>query len=147
MRQDVSTVKSVAGMFSPPRQHTSCPSKVSSASAAIANLLHRARNMPPRSSHLVDYGTSMWDVPPRTAWTLANVCVFGITVQQANLVSVGNVDSRNSHRTARNCAETSGRCNVSGQKNTFIQRHPRHAQSFALYSTKPALRVHLSRLP
>ena len=31
--------------FSPPRQHTSCPSNVISANAAIANLLHRARTL------------------------------------------------------------------------------------------------------
>ena len=43
IRQDVSAGKCVAGVISPPRQHTSCSPKVISASAAIANLLHRAR--------------------------------------------------------------------------------------------------------
>ena len=43
IRQDVSAEKCVAGMFSTPRQHASCSSKVVSVSAAIANLLHRAR--------------------------------------------------------------------------------------------------------
>ena len=40
--QDVSDGKCVAAVISPPRQHTSCSPKVISASAAIANLLHRA---------------------------------------------------------------------------------------------------------
>ena len=44
IRQDVSAGECVAGMISPPRQHTSCSSKVIiSASASIANLLQRAR--------------------------------------------------------------------------------------------------------
>ena len=43
IRQDVSAGKCVAAMISPPRQHTSCSSQVVSGSAAIANLLHRAR--------------------------------------------------------------------------------------------------------
>ena len=43
IRQDISAGKFVAGMISPPRQHTLCSSKVVSASAAIANLFHRAR--------------------------------------------------------------------------------------------------------
>ena len=43
IRQDVSTGKSVAGMSSPPGQHTACTPKVISASATIATLLHRAR--------------------------------------------------------------------------------------------------------
>ena len=41
--QDVSAGKCVAAMISPPRQYTSCSSKVVSVNAAIANLLHRAR--------------------------------------------------------------------------------------------------------
>ena len=43
IRQDISAGNCVAGMISPPRQHTSGSSKVIPASAAIANLLHRAR--------------------------------------------------------------------------------------------------------
>ena len=43
IRQHVSAGKSVAGMISTPRLHTSCSSQVISASAAIACLLHRAR--------------------------------------------------------------------------------------------------------
>ena len=41
--RDVFAGKCVAGMISPPRQYTSCTTKVISASAAIANLFHRAR--------------------------------------------------------------------------------------------------------
>ena len=43
IRQDVSAGKCVAGMISPPRQHTSCSFKVLSASVAIANVLYLAR--------------------------------------------------------------------------------------------------------
>ena len=42
-RQDVAAGKCVAGLISPPRQHTSCLSQVVSASSCIAYVLHRAR--------------------------------------------------------------------------------------------------------
>ena len=81
LRQDVSAGKCVAGLISPPQQHTSCPSKVISASASIANLLHRAR-MPWIQEHTCD--SWFWDLPktealaaqPRTAWVLADFLYF-----------------------------------------------------------------------
>ena len=56
IRQDVSAVKRVAGMISPPRQHTSCSPKVISASAAIANLLHYAHMLWTPEHHFVVVG-------------------------------------------------------------------------------------------
>ena len=81
IRQDISARKCVARMISPPRQHTSCSSKVISASASIDNLLHRAR-MPWILEHPCD--SWLCDVPeiqtlapqPRTAWALAFFYVF-----------------------------------------------------------------------
>ena len=81
IRQDVSAGKYVAGMISPPRQHTSGSPKIISVSAAIARLLHRAR-MPSILEH--PCGSCLWDVPQiealaaqlRKAWALADVCIF-----------------------------------------------------------------------
>ena len=60
-------------MISLPRRHISCPFKVISASAAISNLLHRARML-----RILDHPCEswLWDVPklqtlaarPRTVW-------------------------------------------------------------------------------
>ena len=42
--------------------------------------------------------------------------IFGSPCRKRTLFLVGNVDSRDSHRIARKCAGTGGRCSVSGQK-------------------------------
>ena len=60
LRQDVSAGTCVAGMISPPRLHISCCSKVISAPASIASLLHRAR-MPWILEHQCE--SWLWDVP------------------------------------------------------------------------------------
>ena len=73
---DSSAGKFVTAMISPPRQHSSCSSKVLSASAAIANSLYRAR-MPWILEHPCD--SWLWNVlkiealaaQSRTSWTLA----------------------------------------------------------------------------
>ena len=59
VRQDVSAGTCVAATLSPPRQHTSCSSKAITATAAIANLLHRAC-MPWILEHPCD--SWLWDV-------------------------------------------------------------------------------------
>ena len=92
IRQDVSAGKCVAGMVSPPRQHTSYSSKVISASASIANLLHRAR-MPWILEHPCD--SWLWDVPknPDSCGAASHGqspsgCLhFWISMQQASVVS------------------------------------------------------------
>ena len=84
IRQDVSAGKCVAGMISPPRQHTSGSPKVISASAAIANLLHRAR-MHWILEHPCD--SWLWDVPQieaHTAWTLADYFHFWLKQSTEN---------------------------------------------------------------
>ena len=91
-RHDVSAGTCVAGMISPPRQHTSCCPKAISASASIANLLHRAR-MPWILEHPCD--SWLWNVPkiqtlaaqPRTAWLLADFCVLWTSKQKACVAS------------------------------------------------------------
>ena len=126
IQQDVSAGICVAAMISPPRQLTSCSSKVISASASIANLLHRARK-PWILEHPCD--SCLWDVPklqtlaaqPRTAWAPADFCIFGSTCGKRTLFLVGNVDSRDWHRVARKCAGTSGRCSATGEKHV----HPK----------------------
>ena len=138
-------------MISPPRQHSSCSPKVISTSAAILNLFHRA-HMPWILEQPCD--SRLWDVPKiqtlaaqrRTAWALADFCVFGLACRQRTLFLVGNVDSRDLPRIAAKCAGRGGSCSVSGQ-NMFIQRLPHHAQSFALRVNTPALPVYLSRWP
>ena len=97
IRQDVSAGKCVAGMISPPRQHTS--------SVAISNLLHRARR-PWILEHPCD--SWLWNVPkiealaarPRTAWALAECCIFVSQNRNRMLLLVGSVDSRDLYRIA-----------------------------------------------
>ena len=118
-RQDVSTRKCVAGIISRPRQHTSCPPIVFSASTAIANLLHRAR-MP---WILEPCGSLLCDVPKiqtlaaqrRTVWAVADFCLGSRCMTRRSFL-VGNVDNRDLHRVARSCVGTGGRCSVSRQK-------------------------------
>ena len=106
---DVSAGKCVARMISLPRQHTSCSGNVISASAAVANMLHRAR-MPRILDHPCD--SWLWDVPKietlaaqlRTAWALADFGIFGSPCRKRTLLLVGNVDGRDLHRIARTCA-------------------------------------------
>ena len=75
IRQDVSAGKCVAAMISPPRPHSSCSPNVLSASAAIANLLHRAR-MSWILEHPCVHGSGTYRKSrplrqPRTAWTMS----------------------------------------------------------------------------
>ena len=116
-------------MITPTRQHSSCSSKVISGSAAIANLLHRAR-MLWILEHPFD--SWFWGVPriqtlaaPRTAWALADFCIFGSPCRKRTRFLVGNVDSRDLHRIARKCAGTGGRCSVTGQEHV----HPKASAS------------------
>ena len=75
IRQDVSAGKLVEAVIPPSRIHTSCFPQVISASASIADLLHRGRT-PWILEHPCD--SRLWGVPkfqtlaqPRTAWALA----------------------------------------------------------------------------
>ena len=130
-----------AGIISLPRQHASCSSKVISASAAIANLFHRAR-MPWILEHPCD--SWWWDVPkipdlcraashglgPREFWC------FWITCRKRTLFLVGNEDSRDSHRIVRKCVGTCGRCSVPGQEHV----HPKASASRSeFYSSRDHL--------
>ena len=86
-------------MIPPPRQHASCSSKVISASAAIANLLHRART-PCILEHTCH--SWLWDVSkiqtraahPRAAWPWQIFGVFGSPCRKRTLFQVGSVDRR-----------------------------------------------------
>ena len=105
IRQDVSVGKCVARKISLPRVHTSCSSKVISATASIASLLHRVR-MPWILEHTC--GSWLWDVlknpaRPCTAWALADCCVFGSPCRKRTLCLVGNDDSIDLHGGARQC--------------------------------------------
>ena len=84
---------------------------------AIANLLQRA-GMPCEIHTLA--------AQPRTAWALANVCIFGSLCTKRTLFLVGNLDSRDLHRIDRKCAGEGGRCSVSGQKHV----HPKASALF-----------------
>ena len=145
IRQGVSAGKCVAGMISPPRQHTSCSSKVFSASFAIANLCHRARTLWVLENPCDSW---LWDVPTIKALAGRSLARpgpwrfflrFWITLHEANVVSGWK---RVQERLAPYCSQ-----NVLGQvdvavfqdKNMFIQMLPHHAQSFALHVTSPAL--------
>ena len=151
IRQDVATGKCVAGMISPPRQHTSCSSKVISASTSIAHLLHRVR-IPWILEHPCD--SWLWDEPkirtlaaqPRMAWALwiwvslahhaeCALCswlgTWTIEIHTVWLASVlEQVD----------VAEFQ-------DKRMFILTLQHDAQISALHITTPALPVCLSRLP
>ena len=113
--------KCVAAMISPPRQHTSCSSQVISASASTA---YRGR-MPWILEHPCD--SWLCDVPkievlaaqPRTAWALADHCIFGSPSRKRSLILFGNVDSRDLHRVARKCAGTGRRCIVTVEKDVL----------------------------
>ena len=107
-------------MISLPRQHAACSPNVISASAAIANLLHRAR-MPCDSR--------LWDVPKIRTFAGAtshglgggNMC-FWITVQEAIVAS--------GWERGPQCAGT-GRCSVTGQKHVY----PKASASFSKFSS------------
>ena len=94
IRQDISAGKRIAGMISPPRQHTSCSPKVISPSAATAHLFHRARR-PWILEHPCD--SWFWDVPkiqtlatqPRTAWAPADSCILGSPCSKRTFFLVG----------------------------------------------------------
>ena len=66
--------------------------------------------------------------------------------RKRTLFLVGNIDSRDSNRIARNLCWNRRSCCVSGH-NMSIQKTHHHAQSFVLHATTPALPVCLSRLP
>ena len=152
IRQDVSAEKGVAAMISPPRQHTSCSSKIISASASIAYLLHRDRML-----WIVEHPCDswLWDVPKlqtlavqlRTVWALADFCILGSPCTKRTLFLVGNVDSRDQHRVARNTVLGQADVAVCLEKKNFIQKLPPHVQGVVLHVTTPALSVCLSRSP
>ena len=106
IRQDVSAGKCVAATMSPPRQHILCSDKLFTASATIANFLHRA-HMSKIIEHPFD--SWVWNVPkiqalsaePRTSWLLSNSWVFGSSWRECTLFLVGNVDNRDQRRIAR----------------------------------------------
>ena len=138
IRRDASAGKCVERMISPPRPHIACIPKVISASAAIANLLHRAR-MPRIQEHPCD--SWLWDVPknrtscgrqPRTAWAVADHCIFWFTVRKSErCVWFGKCGQQ---RLAPSCSQVSWdtrtlHCVVS--INMFIQKLSHHAQSFS----------------
>ena len=140
IRQDVSTGKRVAAMISPPRQHSSCSSKVLSASAALLQHAHT----PWILEHTCD--SWFWEVPkiqtlaaqPRTAWARGGLLFF-----------------QNTEIRLRFWLETwtAGICTVflasvlgqSGRRS--VRRLLRHALSLHLHVTTPALSVYLSRMP
>ena len=150
-RQDVSAGKCVAGMTSPPRQHTSCSHKVISASAAIANLRHRAR-----MSWILEHPSESWlwgraeNTDPCGAASHglgadglvfldhcagSELCFWlGTWTTEICTVLLASVLQR------VDAAVCPG-------KNMFIQRLPHHAQRFILHVTTPALSFSLSRLP
>ena len=134
-------------MISPPRQHVSGSSKVISASAAIANLLHRAR-MPcileyPRDSRFVGRAKiQSFCGKALRGPGFGGFLHFRITVQKANVVSRW----KRGHRISCKCAGTGGHCSVTRQ-HIVTQRRPHHAHSFVLHVTTLGLAVYLSRLP
>ena len=143
IRQDVATRKCVAGMISPPRQHTSCSSKVISASTSIAHLLHRVR-IPWILEHPCD--SWLWDdakiltlaAQPRRAWALVDLGIFGSPCRMRTLFLVGNVDNRDSHRMARKCVGTSGSCRVSRQKDVHPNASARRSSFCSSHHHTPA---------
>ena len=114
-RQDASAGKCVAAMISPPRLHTTCSSQVILASASIAICFI---GLPCRgfwnTRVIRGCGTrrnsKLLRRRPRTAWTLADCCIFG---------------SQHNMRVARKCNGTGGHCSVSGQKHG----HPKASAS------------------
>ena len=130
------STKCVGGVISPPRQHTSCSSKVVSTSVAMANLLHRFRSR-------VIHGCSSCGTASH-GLGLADYCFL-----------VHNTESEGYFWKVMWAAEICtvllayvvGRCSVSRQKNMFIQKLPHHAQRFAFHVTTPAHSSCLSRSP
>ena len=130
IRQDVSAEKCVAGMISLPRQHTSCSSKVISASAAIANLFHRAR-MPWILEHPSDLTLA---AQPRMAWAPA---FFAYLDHYAEGERCFRLETWTADICTMLLANVLEQVDVAEfqDKNMFIQRLPHHAQSFALHVT------------
>ena len=132
----------VAVTMSPPRQQTSCSSKVISSSAAIANLLHRACTCLGFWNTRAIRGSGTCRKSRLLRHSLARpgpwrmFACFGSPCRKRTLFLVGNVDGTDAHRVARKFVET-GR----------LQRLPHHAQSFILHVTTPTVPVCLSRLP
>ena len=97
----------------------------------------------------------LWDVPniealaaqPRTAWALADLCVFGLQYRKNERYFWLGM------RTAETCtsllAGLLGQLDVavSQDKNMAIRKLPHHAQSFVHQVTTPAHPSCLSRLP
>ena len=140
IRQDISAGKCVAGMISPPRQHTSCSSEVFSASASIVNLHHRAR-IPWIVEHPCD--SCLWEV-------LKNRLLRLSLARPGPWQIYENLDHRaENEELAPNCSHicgTGGRCSVTGQKLSIPKNH-HHSQRVILRVTTPALSVDLSRSP
>ena len=146
IRLDVTVGKCVARKISPPRQHTSCSSKVVSATAAIDNLLHRART-PWILEHPCD--SWLWDVQkneafaaqPRTVWALACYCLLGSPSRKGTFFG-----SEPRTRIARRCAGTGGRSSVTGRK-TLVHPKASAPRSVRYPSGDHTRPDYLSRLP
>ena len=146
IRQDVSAGKCVAGMISPPRQLSSCSSKVVSATAAIANLLHRART-PWILEHPCD--SWLWDVQKSKLLrrNLARpgpwrIIVFSVRRPESEHF----FGSETRTRIARRCAGTGGRSSVTGRK-TLVHPKASAPRSVRYPSGDQTLPDYLSRLP
>ena len=145
IRQDVSAGKCVAGMI---RLHTSCSSKVMSATASIANLLHRAR-MPWLVEHTCDMGRAENRESFGTAlgrpglWQI----FFWISMQKANFDSGWMCGQQGFAPYCTKVCWDWWALQYDWPQTRSSKRLPRHAQSFHLHVTTLTLSVYLSRLP
>ena len=137
----IRTILFVSQEISPPRLHTSCSSKIISASASVANMLHRAH---------IPCGTCRKSTLLRHSFALTGpwqIFVFmNLHAENERCFCLGMW-------TAGICTELFD--NVLKQvdaavclhKSMFIRRLPHRAQSFPLHVTTPTLSVNLSRFP
>ena len=117
---DVSAGKWVAWMISPPRQHTSCFSDKISACSAIASFSVLACGGLRSTRVTRGFGTCrksklvLCSFARPGPWQL--FCICGSSCKKRPTFLVGNVDSRDLHRTARECAGKGGRCSFFRRK-------------------------------
>ena len=122
------TYKYLLVVFGPPRHHALCSPRV------IFPLVRPSKTcfivLACRGFWKTRLIRVLWDVPkkiqtpaaqPRTGWALADFCILGSPCRKRTFLLVGNADSRDSHRIARICAGTDGRCSVSGRKKFTLQ--------------------------
>ena len=79
---------------------------------------------------------------PRTAWGLAELCVFGSPCRKRTLFLVWNVDNRDSRGLARRCVGTGGRCSVRTKTclpNACISRSETHSSRDHTHPTRLSL--------